>query len=161
MTLIKNYRIDTVIRGKLLKLLNTKTNISEKLEYLESIKVEVNRQLNESLKSDLIKKSSELINSLKCLSIESDINKENLNISIDFPSDVSPPYEHAIFEICEYKKILLKNKEGNKEKEVIYSDNLKTNGLLWRLKIYPNGNGAAKGEYLSIFLELIEVCLLK
>lgn len=94
---------------------------------------------------------------MKCLSIESDINKENLNISIDFPSEVSPPYEHAIFEINDYKKILLKNKEGNKDKEVIYSDNLKTNGLSWRLKIYPNGNGAAKGEYLSIFLELIEV----
>jgi len=103
----------------------------------------------------LIIKSDELVKSLKCLNIDNDINKDNLNISIDFPSEISPPYEFANFEIKEYKKTLIKNKEG---KEVIYSDILHTNGLCWRLKIYPNGNGAAKGEYISIFLELIEVC---
>jgi len=42
-------------------------------------------------------------------------------------------------------------------KDTIYSTELLTNGLVWRLKIYPNGNGVAKGEYISIFLELIEV----
>lgn len=39
--------------------------------------------------------------------------------------------------------------------EVIYSEPLIANGLTWRLKVYPNGNGIAKGNYLSIFLEMV------
>ena len=31
-----------------------------------------------------------------------------------------------------------------------------TNGLTWRLKVYPNGNGIAKGNYISIFLEMLK-----
>jgi hypothetical protein len=31
------------------------------------------------------------------------------------------------------------------------------NGVLWRLKVYPNGNGVAKNNYLSVFLEMQKV----
>lgn len=36
----------------------------------------------------------------------------------------------------------------------VYSSSLQVNGLNWRLKVYPFGNGAVRGEYLSVFLEL-------
>lgn len=36
----------------------------------------------------------------------------------------------------------------------VYSNPLQVNGLHWRLKVYPYGNGAVRGEYLSVFLEL-------
>lgn len=36
----------------------------------------------------------------------------------------------------------------------VYSSPLQVNGLHWRLKVYPYGNGAVRGEYLSVFLEL-------
>lgn len=36
----------------------------------------------------------------------------------------------------------------------VYSSPLQVNGLNWRLKVYPYGNGAVRGEYLSVFLEL-------
>lgn len=36
----------------------------------------------------------------------------------------------------------------------VYSSSLQVNGLNWRLKVYPYGNGAVRGEYLSVFLEL-------
>ena len=39
--------------------------------------------------------------------------------------------------------------------EVIYSDTLHTFGLTWRLKVYPNGNGTSKGNYMSVFLEML------
>ena len=29
-------------------------------------------------------------------------------------------------------------------------------GLTWRLKVYPNGNGIAKGNYISVFLEMLK-----
>ena len=40
--------------------------------------------------------------------------------------------------------------------EVIYSDPLIANGHTWRLKVYPNGNGIAKGSYISIFIEMVK-----
>lgn len=40
------------------------------------------------------------------------------------------------------------------QEEIIYSDHLLHNGIKWRLKVYPHGNGNAKNVYLSIFLEM-------
>ncbi len=36
----------------------------------------------------------------------------------------------------------------------MYSPPLNVNGLSWRLKVYPDGNGVVRGNYLSVFLEL-------
>lgn len=36
-----------------------------------------------------------------------------------------------------------------------YSQKVKLNGIIWRVKIYPNGNLNGEGTHLSIFLELI------
>ena len=36
----------------------------------------------------------------------------------------------------------------------VYSPPLNVNGLSWRLKVYPDGNGVVRGNYLSVFLEL-------
>lgn len=36
----------------------------------------------------------------------------------------------------------------------VYSTALHCNGLCWRLKVYPDGNGVVRGNYLSVFLEL-------
>lgn len=36
----------------------------------------------------------------------------------------------------------------------VYSTPLHCNGLCWRLKVYPDGNGVVRGNYLSVFLEL-------
>ena len=36
----------------------------------------------------------------------------------------------------------------------VYSPPLTVNGLSWRLKVYPDGNGVVRGNYLSVFLEL-------
>ncbi|TNN43830.1 E3 ubiquitin-protein ligase TRIM37 [Liparis tanakae] len=36
----------------------------------------------------------------------------------------------------------------------VYSPPLQISGLCWRLKVYPDGNGVVRGNYLSVFLEL-------
>jgi hypothetical protein len=41
-------------------------------------------------------------------------------------------------------------------KETIYSDPLTSYGVTWRLKVYPNGNGSARGNFLSVFLEMVK-----
>jgi hypothetical protein len=37
---------------------------------------------------------------------------------------------------------------------IVYSEPCEVNGIEWRLKTYPKGNGVAKGTHLSVFLEL-------
>lgn len=39
---------------------------------------------------------------------------------------------------------------------IVYSEAERVNGIEWRLKIYPRGNGVAKGTHLSVFLELFK-----
>jgi tripartite motif-containing protein 37 len=70
-------------------------------------------------------------------------------VSADFESEIIPEYDSTDF----YLKTYSKSREAS---EVIYSDTLNTNGLTWRLKIYPNGNGIAKGNFISVFLEMIK-----
>lgn len=41
-----------------------------------------------------------------------------------------------------------------RKSDPVYSSPLHCNGLCWRLKVYPDGNGVVRGNYLSVFLEL-------
>jgi hypothetical protein len=40
---------------------------------------------------------------------------------------------------------------------VLYSQAENVNGVEWRLKVYPRGNGKARGQWLSVFLEMSQV----
>ena len=58
-----------------------------------------------------------------------------------------PQYDSSTFTINGFSQ--LQNKA-----DPIYSPPLNVNGLSWRLKVYPDGNGVVRGNYLSVFLEL-------
>ena len=148
-------KLETLMHEKLTKLINSKNMIIDKLKYLDNIKVTIENELNDAPKTELISKSENMIKNLKNLDKEDEINTDILNISLDLPSDIHPPYESAYFLVKEYKKIISQNSNTGSN-DVLYSDELKTNGLVWRLKVYPNGNGTIKGEYISVFLELRE-----
>lgn len=60
-----------------------------------------------------------------------------------------PEFEEGEFIIKDYEWI----KEIH---ETVFSEVLVTNGLSWKLKVYPNGNGNAKKTYLSVFLEMVK-----
>lgn len=74
--------------------------------------------------------------------------QQSNSVSVDFPSELTPVFEESAFVIHNYSQV-------RETHEVIYSEPLIANGLTWRLKVYPNGNGIAKGNYLSIFLEMV------
>jgi len=71
------------------------------------------------------------------------------SINLILSCDIVPQFSTQVYIITEFSKKQL-------TQEVIYSESLFTNGIQWRLKVYPNGNGASKGVYLSIFLEMTE-----
>lgn len=85
-------------------------------------------------------------------SISSQVTSQNSSfdlVSVEFASEVTPEYKSGEFEIENYLDI-------RDVKEIIYSDPLTSNGISWRLKVYPNGNGQAKDHYLSVFLEMVK-----
>jgi len=65
-------------------------------------------------------------------------------------SELVPEYEGSTFEMKDYTK----TKDAC---DYVFSNPLFSNGLTWKLKVYPNGNGIAKGCYLSIFLHMESV----
>lgn len=62
-------------------------------------------------------------------------------------SEIVPPYDTGTF-------IMEKFTTMQQKGVPVYSNPLQVSGLNWRLKVYPYGNGAVRGEYLSVFLEL-------
>ena len=101
--------------------------------------------------SSLIKKSGELIKKLREIHNKPAASKFSVpnSVSMEFPSELVPNYESSIFVIKDFSRI-------RHTHEVVYSEPLIFNGLTWRLKVYPNGNGIAKGNYISIFLEMLK-----
>ncbi|GJD07676.1 E3 ubiquitin-protein ligase TRIM37 [Galdieria sulphuraria] len=144
-------RIDKQISVKMTSLVNKKNALEEEIYLLESMYQEVERQLNRTPKPILISKAEELAAAL------SEVHRrpvEQFSISTvddsDVVSEVVPPFMKGILKIENYANIV-----HSKSAEVILSQPLTMNGLVWRLKVYPLGNGDARGTFLSVFLELV------
>lgn len=71
-------------------------------------------------------------------------------VPADFVSEIVPSFDTQSFIIKNFTKLQQKG-------DAIYSPPLQINGMRWRLKIYPNGNGSVRKEYISVFLELSSV----
>ena len=54
-------------------------------------------------------------------------------------------------EFSSWKYVL---RDFSSQKEIMYSEGRNINGVEWRLKIYPHGNGLARDKYLSVFVEM-------
>ena len=100
-------------------------------------------------KSALLKNSKKIIEKLK--KNQEIINSEFVaaSVSYEFSSDLVPNYISGEFKIQNYSDV-------KESQEIVYSDIIMNNGLHWRLKVYPNGNGNAVNTYLSVFLEMIK-----
>jgi hypothetical protein len=80
-----------MMREKLLSLIKTKTQVSDKIEDFDKKKIEINkylpiqdRKLADSHHSQFIANSEDYIKILKALGIDEDIFKDCLNISVNF-----------------------------------------------------------------------------
>lgn len=62
-------------------------------------------------------------------------------------SEIVPSYDGSTFVMHGFSQL-------QRKADPVYSTPLHCNGLCWRLKVYPDGNGVVRGNYLSVFLEL-------
>lgn len=68
-------------------------------------------------------------------------------VPADFQSEILPGYDSSTFVMQNFTAL-------QRKADPVYSPPLHINGLCWRLKVYPDGNGVVRGHYLSVFLEL-------
>ncbi|TRY62611.1 hypothetical protein TCAL_08217 [Tigriopus californicus] len=153
-------RLDSQLKSKLLTLMAQKNALTLETESLENLLGEIDKYLNGKTRSELIVKSpgNHNDNCLSLLTIEllqmaMEINKKptatfvSTPVQADFQSEIVPQYESATFSLNQFSSLQHKA-------DPVYSPPLNVNGLSWRLKVYPDGNGVVRGNYLSVFLEL-------
>ncbi|XP_037926473.1 E3 ubiquitin-protein ligase TRIM37-like isoform X2 [Hermetia illucens] len=140
-------RLDSQLKMKLVSLMRHKNSLAQEIEQLEHLLQEIEQQINSYSRPQLIAKSPELIKMIQQVRMKPITNYVTSPITADFRSEILPEYDTGSFTLMNFSQL----KQSGK---AVYSDPLVNYGLQWRLKVYPNGNGAVRGEYLSVFLEL-------
>ena len=127
------------------RILVQQSQISRETELIERALYDIEHRILANGKAEVISKQKELLTSIKSLCRRP--MASIVSVSADFPSEILPEYHSRTFLIKNFS-VLRQNLDP------IYSQPLDINGLTWRLKVYPDGNGTVRGMYLSVFLEL-------
>lgn len=140
-------RLDAQLKSKLLTLMAQKNSLSQETEQLETILKSVEQQLNMSCKSELVSISNEILQRMAEIQSKPMASFVTAAVPADFPSEIVPPYDGSTFVMHNFSVL-------QQRADPVYSPPLNVCGLTWRLKVYPDGNGVVRGNYLSVFLEL-------
>ncbi|XP_033113519.1 E3 ubiquitin-protein ligase TRIM37-like [Anneissia japonica] len=140
-------RLETQLKSKLITLMGQKNSLTQETELLESLLQEVEHQLRLCTRSELISKSGELLQMFTQVHRKPMASFVTAPVAADFTSELVPAYDSSKFVLTGF--VGLQHKA-----DPVYSAALNVCGLSWRLKVYPDGNGVVRGNYLSVFLEL-------
>uniref|UniRef100_A0A8B9JZ28 Tripartite motif containing 37 n=1 Tax=Astyanax mexicanus TaxID=7994 RepID=A0A8B9JZ28_ASTMX len=140
-------RLDNQLKNKLITLMGQKTSLTQETELLESLLQEVEHQLRSCSKSELISKSPEILLMFQQVHRKPMQSFVTTPVPPDFTSELVPAYESSTFVLANFSTL-------RQRADPVYSPPLQVSGLCWRLKVYPDGNGVVRGNYLSVFLEL-------
>lgn len=140
-------RLDSQLKTKLLTLMGQKDTLTQETEQLEHLLHEIEHQVHTCSKSVLITKSSELSRMIHNIRKKPMTSFVTAPVPADFHSEIVPGYSTSTFVMHGFTQL-------QRKADPVYSTPLHCNGLCWRLKVYPDGNGVVRGNYLSVFLEL-------
>ncbi|XP_062869789.1 E3 ubiquitin-protein ligase TRIM37 [Trichomycterus rosablanca] len=140
-------RLDNHLKNKLITLMGQKTSLTQETELLESLLQEVEHQLRSCSKSELILKSPEILLMFQQVHRKPMQSFVTTPVPPDFTSELVPAYDSSTFVLANFSTL-------RQRADPVYSPPLQVSGLCWRLKVYPDGNGVVRGNYLSVFLEL-------
>ncbi|KAF0984768.1 hypothetical protein FDP41_000667 [Naegleria fowleri] len=139
--------LETLYKTKLSSLVSQKNLIIDEISMLEQLNKELGKQIETSPQCVLIQKTPDIVRVVDEINKKPPITFSKISVDHSFPNELVPAFEGGQFKIENYF-------EKVKSTEVIYSEPININGLLWRLKVYPNGTGLAKGVFISVFLEM-------
>ncbi|KAJ8266545.1 hypothetical protein GJAV_G00131660 [Gymnothorax javanicus] len=159
-------RLDNQLKNKLITLMGQKTSLTQETELLESLLQEVEHQdflrcplvcggkcsggeceLRSCSKSELISKSPEILLMFQQVYRKPMQSFVTTPVPPDFTSELVPSYDSSTFVLANFSTL-------RQRADPVYSPPLQVSGLCWRLKVYPDGNGVVRGNYVSVFLEL-------
>ncbi|VDM33444.1 unnamed protein product [Hydatigera taeniaeformis] len=141
------FRLESRHTSKLSTLTAQRNHLTQETELLNSLLNEVEAQLNSTSPANLIFRSPAL-SAMFAEVHKTPMPSVNCDYSpYDFASELVPPYATGEFVIHGFSRV-------RQRAEPIYSPPLECGALKWRLKVYPNGNGIVRGQYLSVFLEM-------
>ncbi|XP_013190053.1 uncharacterized protein LOC106134519 isoform X2 [Amyelois transitella] len=140
-------RLDSALKAKLLTLMGQKNSLTQETEQLEHLLQEIELQLHTSTRSELIARSGELLKMIHQVRKKPMASFVTAPVPADFHSEIVPSYDSSTFPLSNFTQL-------RHAAAPVYSAPLHVNGLCWRLKVYPDGNGVVRGNYLSVFLEL-------
>ncbi|XP_030216643.1 E3 ubiquitin-protein ligase TRIM37 isoform X3 [Gadus morhua] len=140
-------RLDNQLKNKLITLMGQKTSLTQETELLESLLQEVEHQLHSCSKSELISKSPEILLMFQQVHRKPMQSFVTTPVPPDFTSELVPAYDSSTFVLANFSTL-------RQRADPVYSPPLQISGLCWRLKVYPDGNGVVRGNYVSVFLEL-------
>ncbi|CAF1166698.1 unnamed protein product [Rotaria magnacalcarata] len=140
-------KLDEQLKIKLDALNGQRLQFSRETELIEHVLQDIEHRVSTSGKAEVIGKQQDLLNSIQMIYRKPMTSFVTTPVPCDFPSEIVPQYDSSTFVITNFS-ILRHNVDP------IYSQPLHVNGLTWRLKVYPDGNGTVRGTYLSVFLEL-------
>ncbi|XP_044734423.1 E3 ubiquitin-protein ligase TRIM37-like [Chrysoperla carnea] len=140
-------RLDSQLKTKLFTLMGQKNSLTQETEQLEHLLQEIEHQLHTCTRSELITKSADLSRMIHAVRKKPMASFVTAPVPADFHSEIVPGYDSSMFVLQKFSVLQAKA-------DPVYSHPLHANGLCWRLKVYPDGNGVVRGNYLSVFLEL-------
>eukprot|EP00667_Euglena_gracilis_P005091 EG_transcript_5119 len=141
-------RLEADLHLCLQQLEGQKATIRDEMDVLQSMTDELQRHLTGTPKAALVRKAATLCDMLERLRLKPIADYRIIPPSVSFQSGIAPPWSCATFQIDRYSELC-------SSEEVVYSPALTIYGTSWRLKVYPNGNGIAQGNFLSVFLQLL------
>ncbi|XP_046576817.1 E3 ubiquitin-protein ligase TRIM37-like [Haliotis rubra] len=140
-------RLESQLKSKLMTLMGQRNQLSQETEMLESVIQKVNHKLTISSKSELIQETKELLELFRHVHRRPMGSFVTAPVPADFTSEIVPQYDTSTFAMKNFSVL-------RQRADPFYSPPLNVSGLSWRLKVYPDGNGVVRGNYLSVFLEL-------
>ncbi|BFZ18623.1 hypothetical protein BsWGS_21662 [Bradybaena similaris] len=140
-------RLEAQLKSKLLTLIGQRNQLTQEVSVWELAIEKVESELRDSGKAELVMRSKDLLELFRQAHRQSTSSFVTTPVPADFTSEIVPQYDTSTF--------MMKNFSVLRQRaDPVYSPPLFVNGLSWRLKVYPDGNGVVRGNYLSVFLEL-------
>ncbi|OON15347.1 b-box zinc finger, partial [Opisthorchis viverrini] len=140
-------RLDSQLKSKLVTLMDQRNQLSQEIETLGTLLTSIKVKIGTKSHAEVVAHSSEYLSAI------SEIHRRSLTafvsapVPADFVSEIVPPYESSTFTLHNYSIL-------RQRADPVFSQPLHIGRLSWRIKVYPDGNGVGRGNYLSVFIEL-------
>ncbi|KAG5444882.1 Tripartite motif containing 37 [Clonorchis sinensis] len=140
-------RLDSQLKSKLVTLTDQRNQLSQEIETLGTLLTSIKVKIGTKSHAEVVAHSSEYLKAIIETNYRSLTAFVSSPVPADFVSEIVPPYESSTFTLHNYSTL-------RQRADPVFSQPLHIGRLSWRIKVYPDGNGVGRGNYLSVFIEL-------